>query len=186
MAIVPYRCGAVSPIRYEWAVMWTLVAVALVLIELAALCMVALGLPGTWVQVAVAGAIAWTMDAGGRSFLAIVALAVAGELVELASARWGAQRFGGSRRAAWGALAGGFAGLFVGVPVPIVGPLVTSFVGTFAGAIVGEMWGRGLVAPELRIGLGAVIGRAVGVGVKLGIAMAIALLTLAGLFWGGG
>ena len=165
--------------------LWTLAAMGLVLSQVMALCMIPFGLPGTWLQVAVAVAMASTRDGAGKTLAIVVSLAVLGEIVELASGRWGARRFGGSSRAAWGALVGGIVGVFVGAPIPIVGSLVASFVGTFLGAIAGEMWDRTRLAPELRVGMGAVLGRAIGVGVKLGLAVAIAVLSCAAFFIGG-
>jgi uncharacterized protein YqgC (DUF456 family) len=168
---------------------WTLGLVAIVLVQLAALCMIPLGLPGTWLQVFAAGIVAWRMDRPLWGFAIVLALAVAGEIAETLSGQWGARRFGGSRRAAWGALIGGFAGLFIGTPIPVLGSLAMSFVGTFAGALAGEMMERGRLAPELRVGVGAMVGRAVGIGMKLGTAFVIAVLSFGsffGWFAGGG
>jgi len=163
-------------------VSWTLGLVAIVLVQLAALCMIPLGLPGTWLQVLAAGIVTWSMDRPLWGFVIVLALAVAAEIAETLSGQWGARRFGGSRRAAWGALIGGFAGLFVGTPLPVVGSLVMSFVGTFAGALAGEMVERGRLAPELRVGVGAMIGRALGIGMKLGTAFVIAVLSFGSFF----
>ena len=177
--------GSTRPrrVRYDRRlVAWVLGAVGLVAIELAALCMIPLGLPGTWLQVAVAGVLAWTDHVSARGLLAVAGLAIAGEIAEAASGHWGARRFGGSRRAAWGALVGGMAGLLIGSPIPVAGPLVASLVGTFAGAVVGEMWERGRLSPEMRVGVGAIVGRALGVGFKLGVALAIAAVSFSGFF----
>jgi uncharacterized protein YqgC (DUF456 family) len=163
---------------------WVSGAIAIVLVQVAALCMIPLGLPGTWLQVIAAGIATWVLDRPLTGVLVVVGLALVGEVAEALSGRWGARRFGGSSRAAWGALIGGFAGLFVGTPVPILGSLLMSFVGTFVGAVAGEMWGRGATAPELRVGFGAVLGRAAGIGVKLGIAFVIAILSLVSYFAG--
>ena len=164
---------------------WISGALAIVFVQVVALGMIPLGLPGTWLQVIAAAVAVWVMDRPRGGVLVLIGLAIVGEIAETLSGRWGARRFGGSRRAAWGALIGGFAGLFVGTPVPVVGSLVMSFVGTFVGALVGEMWGRGAVAPELRVGLGAVLGRVAGIGIKLGIAFVIAILSLVSFFAGG-
>jgi uncharacterized protein YqgC (DUF456 family) len=144
--------------------------------------MIPLGLPGTWLQVLVAGALTWSEpEAAGRLLVVAIVLAVVGELTDVLSGRWGTRRFGGSSRAAWGALLGGFAGLFVGTPIPIVGSLVMSFVGTFVGAVVGELSGRGALAPSLRSGWGAVVGRVLGVTVKMTLGFAIAVASTAAL-----
>jgi len=158
-------------------VAWGLGAIVFVLLQLAALVLVPLGLPGTWLQVAIAGVLAWIAPDTISSFTIVVVLALGGELSDVLSGRWGTRRFGGSARAGWGALLGGFAGLLVGEPVPIVGPLAMSFVGTFVGAVVEELSGRGDLAPSLQAGWGALVGRAVGVAIKLGLAFAIAIVS---------
>jgi uncharacterized protein YqgC (DUF456 family) len=105
-------------------------------------------------------------------------LALFGEAVEFFCGQWGARRFGGSRAAGWGALAGGIIGAFVGgIPLPIVGALLMSFFGTFVGAIAGEMWQRGQLEPDLRVGTGALVGRVVGVATKLCVAFVILILS---------
>jgi uncharacterized protein YqgC (DUF456 family) len=169
--------------RYgDRCVTWISGAIAFVLVQAVALCMIPLGLPGTWLQVIAVAIALWATERPLGGLGVLIGLAVVGEIAELLSGQWGARRFGGSPRAAWGALIGGFAGLFVGTPVPIVGSLVMSFVGTFVGAIVGEMSGRQRIAPEMRVGLGAVLGRALGIAAKLAVGFAIAVLSIAGMF----
>jgi uncharacterized protein YqgC (DUF456 family) len=157
--------------------------------NLLALVMIPLGLPGTFVQVGAALAVTVLSDGarlGWTWVFVFLALALLGELVEFLSGQWGARRFGGSRRAAWGALVGGMVGAFVGgIPVPVVGALVMSFVGTFVGALVGEMSARGTAAPDLRVGAGAIVGRVVGVATKLSLAFVMLVLasTVLGAQW---
>ena len=164
---------------------WTAGAIAIVLVQLVALCMIPLGLPGTWLQVIAAAIVTWVMDRPLGGLLIVIGLAIVGEIAETLSGRWGARRFGGSRRAAWGALIGGFAGIFIGTPIPVLGSLLMSFLGTFVGALAGEMWERGRLDAELRVGFGALVGRAVGIAMKLGTAFVIAILSLASFFAGG-
>lgn len=154
-----------------------------VLANLAALLLVPLGFPGTFLQVA--AALVMTVAAPGGRFGwgwvgVLLALALAGEAVEFLSGQWGARRFGGSRRAAWGALIGGVAGAVVGgIPIPVLGSIVASFVGTFAGAMAGEMLAQRAFAPDLRVGLGAVVGRVLGVGTKLFLAVVMMVVGIA-------
>jgi uncharacterized protein YqgC (DUF456 family) len=150
------------------------------LAHLAALLMIPLGLPGTFLQVGAAAALTFASSGtrlGWGWVLLFLGLALTGELIEFLSGQWGARRFGGSPRAAWGALIGGILGAFIGgIPVPLVGSLIMSFVGTFTGAIVGELSAaRG--APNVRIGYGAVVGRAVGVATKLFLALVILIIS---------
>lgn len=151
------------------------------LVQLVALVMIPIGLPGTFLQVGAAMAMAILSDGTRMSWTWVVVfalLALVAEVVEFLCGQWGARRFGGSRAAGWGALAGGIAGAFVGgIPLPIVGALLMSFFGTFVGAIAGEMWQRGQLEPDLRVGTGALVGRIVGVATKLCVAFVILILS---------
>src|SRR5262245_1292023 len=153
----------------------------LVLVNLLALVMIPLGLPGTFVQVGAAAVAALATGGhlvGWRWVVLFLVLALVGEVVEFVSGRWGARRFGGSSSAAWGALVGGVVGAIVGgIPIPVVGAVVASFVGTFAGALLGEMIAQRRVTPDLRVGVGAVLGRTAGTAVKLFVSLAILILT---------
>lgn len=157
--------------------------VPLALVHLVALLAIPLGLPGTWLQVAAAAAVVWLSDGawmGWTSVAVFTLLAGAGEAIEALTGAWGARRFGGSRVAAWGALVGGVVGAIVGgIPVPIVGSVIASFVGTFAGAMAAELWQRRTLRPDLRVGLGALVGRVIGVTTKLALGFTIAILSLA-------
>jgi uncharacterized protein YqgC (DUF456 family) len=146
------------------------------------LLLIPLGLPGLWLQVA-ASALLATAWAGAQLpwgwVLGFAALAGMAELLELLFGRWGARRFGGSNRAAWGALIGGLVGAVVGgIPIPLLGAVIMSFTGTFVGAIVGEMSARRGVT-GLRVGLGAVVGRAFGVAAKMAAGVLVAGIGLA-------
>jgi len=160
------------------------IGVALYLaVHVVALLMIPLGLPGTFVQLGAAVALTVLSDGArlGWGFVGLFAvLTLAGELVEFLSGQWGARRFGGSRHAAWGALLGGIVGAVVGgIPVPVVGSVIASFLGTFAGALAGEMYGRRRASLDLRVGVGAVIGRAIGVATKLSIAFFMLIVSAA-------
>jgi uncharacterized protein YqgC (DUF456 family) len=143
---------------------------------------VPLGLPGTFVQVGVALAATVLSDGtllGWPWVGFFLVLALAGEGIEFLAGQWGARRFGGSRAAGWGALAGGLVGAIVGgIPVPVVGAVVASLVGTFLGALAGELWARSGTTPELRIGFGAVVGRVVGMATKLFLGIVILTFTV--------
>jgi hypothetical protein len=156
-------------------------------VQLVGLALIPFALPGLWIQVGAAAVLVATTGRLGWGWVgAFVALALVGEVIEFLSGHWGARRFGGSRAAAWGALAGGLAGALVGgIPVPIVGSIVMSFVGTFAGAVAGEMLAMRRLDARFRIGLGAVVGRAIGVAVKLGVGIVVLVLSAAGMLGGG-
>ncbi len=150
--------------------------------HVAGLIMIPLGLPGTFVQVLAAALLA--LASGGQRFgwawvAGFLALALIGEAAEFVSGQWGAKRFGGSKKAAWGALIGGIVGAIVGgIPIPIIGSVIASFIGTFAGALSGEVLHQRELSPNLRVGAGALIGRAIGVGVKLALALLMLILSV--------
>ena len=134
------------------------------------------GLPGNWLIVALAAAVAWL--APGESRLAIsptvvgllLMLAVAGEIVEFAAGSAAANRVGGTRRGAMGAIAGAFAGAIagamVGLPLPVIGSAVAAILGGAAGAmaggIAGELHGGQNLDQSLRVGHAAFWGRLLG------------------------
>ena len=150
--------------------------------QLVALLLIPLGLPGTFLQVGAALVMTIASD-GARMGWGWVGLffgmALVGELIEFLSGQWGTRRFGGSRHAAWGALIGGVLGAVVGgIPIPVVGSIVMSFLGTFAGALLGEMYRQRTAAPALRVGLGAVVGRSIGVGTKLFLGVVMLMISI--------
>jgi uncharacterized protein YqgC (DUF456 family) len=145
---------------------------------LASLLIVPLGLPGLWLMVGVAllfDAVVAGVDFGLVVLVGVTALALVAELVEFGLGGRIARRYGGSRRAEWGAIGGGLAGAIVGVPVPVIGPMIGAFVGAFAGALVAELsLIRGAMAAT-RVATGALVGRALAVVVKLGIGAVMAV-----------
>ena len=80
--------------------------------------------------------------------------------------------YGGSRRAFWGAVAGGFLGIFVGLPIPLVGPVLTAFLGTFLGALLVTLVETRSLAGSTRVGWGMVLARTASVGLKMGTGVA--------------
>lgn len=145
-----------------------------------ALFLIPLGLPGTWIMVAsamgydalVSGSldrpIGW-VTIGGTAALALVA-----EVLEFSlSARY-TRRYGGSRRAGWGAIIGGMVGAFMGVPVPIIGSVIGAFAGAFVGALVLEYTRERNHVSATRVAWGALIGRVVAAAMKVGVGVVIA------------
>jgi uncharacterized protein len=149
------------------------------LAQIAGLFIIPIGLPGTFLQVGAAAVMAASTGRIGWLWVGLfLVIALIGEGIEFLSGQWGAKRFGGSKKAAWGALIGGFVGVLIGVPVPIIGSVIAAFIGTFAGSIVGEMIHQKSNAPNLKVGIGAVIGRAIGVGVKMSLGFIILIISV--------
>lgn len=156
----------------------------LVLAQVAGLLLIPLGFPGLWLQVvALAGYGWWTGFAhiGWWPIMLVTVLAIFAEVLEFAMSGKFAARYGGSRRAAWGAILGGLIGAVVGVPIAIVGSVVGAFVGSFVGAVLFELshtWRSPEWRPAMRVGWGALIGRLVATALKSGIGVAIAAISL--------
>jgi uncharacterized protein len=147
------------------------------------------GMPGNWLIVALAAAVAWLAPEESRFAIAwgnlavLLALAVAGEVVEFVAGSAAATHAGGSRRGALGALAGAFvgaiAGAVVGLPVPVIGSAIAAVLGGAAGATVGAMLGELHLGRSLdaswRVGHAAFWGRLLGTLSKatLGIVMVV-------------
>lgn len=153
----------------------------LVLVLIAGLVIIPFGLPGLWVMV---GAVLLYSYAGapgqiGTATIVIVALlAAVGEALELVLAGRYARKYGGSRRAGWGAILGGMAGALVGVPIPIVGSVVGAFAGAFAGALIAERTRGTDMGAATRVATGALIGRTAAVAAKIGVGIAIMVVAL--------
>src|SRR3977135_1651509 len=116
-------------------------ALVLGICSIIGLVLVPLGLPGLWVMVAGVLGYGWVTDlrpVGGPALPCGPALAFLGEIIEAWLGFRLARTCGGSRRSAWGALAGGIVGAVMGVPVPIIGSVVGAFLGSFAGAALLE------------------------------------------------
>ena len=157
----------------------------LVVAVLLSLLLVPVGLPGTWLMIAAAMAFDYLSPSAKVGWLAIgatIVLATMAEVFEWTLASRYAQKYGGSKRAGWGAFVGGIIGAFVGVPVPIIGSMIGAFVGAFAGALVAEFTNREADASSAtRVATGALLGRVAATALKMGIAfvMAVVLVTAA-------
>jgi uncharacterized protein YqgC (DUF456 family) len=142
------------------------------------LVLIVLGLPGLWIMVA--SAVAFNMIVPGDpigwfTLVAVAVLALVAELLEFSLAGRYARKYGGSRRAGWGAILGGIVGAMVGFPVPIIGPIIGAFVGSFVGALVAELTGGASPGDATRVAKGALIGRVVSTMLKIGIGFTIGI-----------
>jgi uncharacterized protein YqgC (DUF456 family) len=150
--------------------------ILLAVIMLVSLFMIPLGLPGTWVMLAagVGYSLLVPNSIGMIALIGTTALAVVAEVFEFTLAGKYARKYGGSRRASWGAIIGGTIGAIVGFPVPIIGPIIGAFAGAFLGALVFE-YSRGSGAQTAtKVATGALIGRVVAAALKVAIGFVIA------------
>lgn len=143
------------------------------------LVLVPFGLPGLWVMVL--GVIGYGWLTGfhtvGAGVIALVTgLAFVGEIVEWWLGFRFAMKYGGSRRAGWGALIGGIVGAIVGVPVPVLGSIIGAFVGSFVGAALFQYTRERHAGIAVRAGWGAMLGRAAAAGVKIAVGLVIGVV----------
>jgi len=155
-----------------------LIKLALYLILLIGLVTIPLGMGGNFLILAAAVGVAFLTDfqaVGWVSLVVLGALVAAGEIFETALGPVMARRYGASRWGMLGALVGGLLGVIPGTMVlPVVDTIVGSFVGSAAGAILAEWIHQRHLAPGLRAGWGATLGRALAGAIKLAIGLIIA------------
>ena len=145
---------------------------------IASLILIVLGMPGLWIMVA--SAVTYNLivpgDPIGWVTLVIVGiLALVAELLDISLTGRYARKYGGSRRAGWGAIIGSIVGAMVGFPVPIVGPVIGAFIGSFVGALIAEFTGGSSAGDATRVAKGALIGRVVSTVLKIGIGFTIGI-----------
>jgi uncharacterized protein YqgC (DUF456 family) len=163
--------------------MYALLLLAVVILSIL---MIPLGMPGTWIIAVAAAVYRITIPDGGVGYFtvgAMFALAIVSAIIEMSLSAKYARKYGGSRRAGWGAVLGGIVGAFVGIPIPIVGSVIGAFVGAFLGAFVFEMTKGTAVTGSGKVATGALMGRIVGavmnvaIGVVMGAWVMVAALT---------
>ena len=149
-----------------------------------------LTLPGNWLIVASTVLVAWANRQAGMfsiwTLLAVFALAVAGEAVELLAAVVGGKRAGAGARGMWGALLGGFVGAVAGtflIPIPALGALIGACLGACLGAWALELTGGRNMKASLRAGLGSGAGRLLGTAGKLTIGAVMWFIVAIAAFW---
>ena len=159
----------------------TLAIILLALCCIAGLILIPLGLPGLWIMVGgvlLYCALTQFQTVGIPAMAIVLGIAFLGEILEWWVGFGLARRYGGSRRAGWGALIGGIVGAIVGVPVPIVGSVIGAFIGAFAGAALFEYSLSRVATTAVRAGWGAVLGRAAAAAAKTGLGVIIAVIAV--------
>lgn len=155
---------------YLWAVLFVLTLAAGWVLTL-------ISLPGNWLMVAAAAVFAFFVPAdesraaiGWGVAIALLVLALIGELLELLASALGAARGGGSKRGAVlavvGAVPGAMIGAVLGSPIPVIGTLVGVIffagLGAMGGAMLGEWWKGRQLHESWQVGRGAFVGRILG------------------------
>ena len=112
----------------------------------------------------------------------LFALAILMEILEASLSGYMAKRFGGSKFAIIGAIAGGLIGAIWGTMIfPVVGTLLGAFIGAFSGAFLGEYFLSRDFDRSLLAGIGAFIG-AIG-GKTMKTIAALAMVVTVGFYY---
>lgn len=150
------------------------------------LIMIPFGFPGTLVMFAAALCYYLLVPGGGIGLATVIGVGVLMVVAEglewILTARF-TKKYGGSRRAGWGAIIGGMIGAFLGVPVPIVGSIVGAFVGAFLGAFVFEYTRGTGHGKATRVAWGAFVGRVTAAAIKVAIGFMIAVWMIAAVMF---
>ena len=141
------------------------------LVMLAGLAMIPFGLPGLWLMIGVVGYGVLIGEVAWWIFAILLLAGIAAEVLEFLVVKVLSDRHGGSRGAWWGAIAGGIVGAIAGGVIPIVGSVIGVIVGTFAGAAAVTMYQQRELAPAMRVGFGAMLGRIAAIGIKITVAV---------------
>ncbi len=162
----------------------------LVVLNAASLMLVLFGLPGNWLMVISTCLFAWwkwdQRVFSGWTLIAIVAIALLGELIEFLAGMLGARRSGASWRGAisavFGAIFGALVGTFV-IPVPFLGSVIGASIGAGLAVWAVEVSRGELAEHSLRRGVGAGIGQFVGITSKIMLGLVIWLIIAVAAFW---
>jgi uncharacterized protein YqgC (DUF456 family) len=146
------------------------------------LVMIPFGMPGTLVMFAAAICYKLLVPQGGIGWVTVtiigILMVIAEGLEWILTSRF-AKRYGGSRRAGWGAVIGGMVGAFMGVPLPVAGSIIGAFVGAFVGAFIFE-WSAGSGGgTATRVAWGAFLGRVTAAAIKIAIGFVMAVWLMA-------
>jgi uncharacterized protein YqgC (DUF456 family) len=171
---IAYNILAICMLMLAMGVGWLLTLVAM---------------PGNWLMVGAAALYAWLGPQTGvtqlqwKTVIALVVLAIVGEIAEFLAGVVGARRAGGSPRSAIysliGSLVGAIGGATVGLPIPVVGSAIGAVVGGAVGAFGGAAYAEhtlGLqMEQSIKVGKAAFWGRLIGTGAKSLIASIMAI-----------
>ena len=150
---------------------------------LASLVIIPLGLPGTWLMIVAAivlNVATGVTRVGTVTLVGVSVLALVGELLEFSLTGRFTKKYGGSRRAGWGAIIGGMVGAIMGVPVPVIGSMIGAFLGAFVGALVFEYTRQDADhRTAARVATGALLGRVAAAAMKVGVGFVMAVWLLA-------
>ena len=140
-------------------------------------------LPGNWVVVALVALYAWLGPDSPHLnllfFIALIGMAVVGEVVEFLTQIWGAKKYGSSNKATLAGMIGAIAGAIFFAPFLFgIGAIFGALAGAWAGCYVGErLLAHRPQSEAVTAANGALVGRFLGMVVKLGLGITMVVLT---------
>ena len=158
--------------------MITFIAIAAMV---AALMLTPIGAPGNMIMVIIVAICTWLGYVSGGVLVTCIIIALIAEGLEFLIVKKFTGKYGGSKKAFWGAIAGGFAGVLIGMPVPIIGSLIAGFIGTFVGAAAVTYMEMRDMGQAGRVGWGVLIGRMLAAAVKTAAGIVILIAGAAAL-----
>lgn len=168
---------------YLWSIL-------LILVNVVWLGLVFFGLPGNWLIVISTCLFAWwRWDDGVFSvytLIAIVVLAIIGELFEFFGGMHGAKKSGASWLGSVAALAGAIAGAILGtfiIPIVFLGTLLGACIGAGLGAWALEFSRGKKLEESARYAVGAGLGEFLGITSKFAVGFLIWLIVAVAAFW---
>jgi uncharacterized protein YqgC (DUF456 family) len=155
--------------------------VMLLVVNVAAVLLVAFQLPGTWVMLACTALLSWWRWSdvpadrliGWYTLAALLGLALLGEALEALTGAAGSKIAGGTKRAAVLAVVGSIVGAIAGtplIPIPIIGTLLGAAIGAAAGSLLGDRWAGREWKLSAKAAGGAAVGKLTGAVLKLAVA----------------
>ncbi len=163
--------------------------ILLILINSIWLMLVLFALPGNWLIVISTCLFAWWRWEDGvfsiYTLIAIVVLAVLGELFEFFGGMHGAKRSGASRRGSIAALAGAITGAILGtfmIPVLFLGTVLGACIGAGLGAWAMEISRGRKMEESVRCAVGAGLGELLGITGKVTVGIIIWLTVAVAAF----
>ena len=151
-------------------------AVLLYIFLFSCLILTVLGLAGNWI-IALSALVITITGWGDLTWgwlVAIVALAIIGEIIEALLGLVIVARKGGTRWGVAGSFVGGLVGAVLGSAViPPIGTLIFAFLGAFLGAAAGEYLRNRRLEEAMRVGLWSFIGRSMATVAKVAIGISM-------------
>jgi len=167
-----------------------LFSISLVLVNFVWLVLVVFGLPGNWLIVISTCLFAWwhweTKVFSIYTLIAIVVLAIIGELFEFFGGMRGARKSGASWPGSVAALAGAVTGAILGtffIPIALLGTLLGACIGAGLGAWALEFSRGAKMKESTRHAVGAGLGEFLGITSKFAIGIIIWFIVTIAVFW---